>query len=92
MNKNPATYLGFTNAIIRRDLWERYPLNESFAGGGEDADWGKHWVDQGFWVIQDPAFRVYHSHNLGLIDLIGQHIGWKKMAHPSHFSPQKKNF
>ncbi|MFX0023955.1 MAG: glycosyltransferase family A protein, partial [Candidatus Hermodarchaeota archaeon] len=28
--------LGFTNAIIRRDLWEKYNLNEKFAGGGED--------------------------------------------------------
>lgn len=67
--------LGFTNAMIRRDLWERYNINEAFAGGGEDGDWAKHWVSEGFAVIHDPKFKVYHSHDLGLIDLTRQFFG-----------------
>ncbi|MDD3532340.1 MAG: glycosyltransferase family A protein [Candidatus Shapirobacteria bacterium] len=84
--------LGFTNAIIRRDLWEEYPLNEDFAGGGEDVDWAWRWLDKGYRIVREPGFVVYHSHNLGLIDLIKQYIGWKKMAKPSKFTPQKRNF
>lgn len=91
-SKNRGGILGFTNAIIRRDLWEQYPINEDFAGGGEDMDWAWHWLEKGFRIVCDPDFRVYHSHNLGLIDLIKQRIGWKKMAKPSNFTPQKRNF
>ena len=28
--------LGFTNAIVRRDLWEQYNFNEAYGNGGED--------------------------------------------------------
>ncbi len=90
-NKPHGGILGFTNAIIRRDLWEQYPLNEDFAGGGEDVDWARHWLDKGYRIVREPGFVVYHSHNLGLIDLIKQYIGWKKMAKPSKFTPQKRN-
>lgn len=83
--------LGFTNAIIRRDLWEQYKINESFAGGGEDGDWARHWVKKGLVLIHDPKFKVYHSHNLGLIDLIRQFFGWKKMRKEKEFVAQKKN-
>jgi len=84
--------LGFTNAIIRRDLWEKYPLNEDFAGGGEDVDWAWHWLDKGYLIVREPDFVVYHSHNLGLVDLIKQYVGWKKMTKPGKFTPQKRNF
>ena len=85
-------FLGFTNALIRRDLWERYPINEKFAAGGEDGDWAKHWIKRGFIIIHDPRFKVYHSHNLGLIDLIKQYLKWRKMGKPLKFNPQKRNF
>jgi hypothetical protein len=84
--------LGFTNAIIRRDLWEKYNLNEAFARGGEDNDWGKYWLAQGFVLVHDPKFKVYHSHNLGLVDEIKQHINWMKMKKPREFVAQKRNF
>ncbi len=84
--------LGFTNAIIRRDLWEEYNLNEKYAAGGEDGDWARHWVKEGYKIIHDPRFRVQHSHNLGAIAKIQQIIGWAKMAGPQKFKPQKRNF
>jgi glycosyltransferase involved in cell wall biosynthesis len=68
--------LGFTNAMIRKELWEKYNINEEFAGGGEDGDWAKHWIKEGYKIIHDPKFKVYHSHNLGLIGLIKQYVGW----------------
>lgn len=83
--------LGFTNAMIRRDLWSQYHINEAFAAGGEDGDWGRHWVARGFVLIHDPKFKVYHSHDLGAIDLIRQLLGWRRMHKENEFKPQKKN-
>ena len=34
--------MGFTNAIVRRDLWEQYNFNEEFGMGGEDGDWVRY--------------------------------------------------
>ena len=84
--------LGFTNAIIRRDLWEKYNINEKFAGGGEDHDWARHWVAKGFVIVHDPNFKVYHSHNHGLIGWAKQFWGWIKMKKEIEFIPQKRNF
>ena len=84
--------LGFTNAIIRRDLWEKYNINEKFAGGGEDHDWARFWVAKGFAIIQDPKFKVYHSHDHGLLGWVEEFIGKTKMAKEMEFKPQKRNF
>ena len=84
--------LGFTNAIIRRDLWEKYNINEKFAGGGEDHDWARHWVAKGFVIVHEPNFKVYHSHHHGLIGWLNQFIGWTKMTKEMEFKPQKRNF
>ena len=84
--------LGFTNAIIRRDLWEKRPLDMDYARGGEDGDWARYWVGQGYKIVHDPDFRVYHSHNLGLLDLLKQFYGWIKMRKPSVFVAQKNKF
>ena len=84
--------LGFTNAIIRRDLWEKYKINEKFAGGGEDHDWAKYWVAKGFVIVHDPNFKVYHSHDHGLIGWIKEFVGWTRMRKERDFKPQKRNF
>ncbi len=84
--------LGFTNAIIRRDLWEKYNLNEKFAGGGEDHDWARHWVAKGFVIVHEPNFKVYHSHHPGLKDWLTEFIIWAKMTKEMEFKPQKRSF
>ena len=84
--------LGFTNAMIRKDLWEKFNINEEFAGGGEDGDWAKHWIKKGFLIVHDPKFKVYHSHDLGFIDLVKQFIAWSKKDKPTTFKAQKNNF
>ena len=92
VNRAKMGTLGFTNAIIRKDLWEKYPLNENFGAGGEDGDWARHWLGQGMIIVHDPKFKVYHSHNLKLVDLIKQYQGWLKMARENNFVAQKRNF
>lgn len=83
--------LGATNAIIRRDLWEKHPFDEQFAYGGEDRAWAKYWVERGYKVIRDPYFRVYHSHNLGPTELLRQLFSWRLMGKPKQFQAQKNN-
>lgn len=84
--------LGFTNAIIDRNLWEKHNIDERFARGGEDLDWAKYWVRRGFVVIHDKRFRVYHSHNLGPIGQIKQLINWATLIWPRKFKAQDRNF
>lgn len=77
--------LGFTNAIIRKDLWEKRNLNEEYGSGGEDGEWADHWLKRGYIAIRDCSFSVYHSHGLGLGGLIKQWKHWKKVANPEPF-------
>ena len=80
-----AGVLGFTNAIIRRDLWEQYPINERFAGGGEDGDWVKYWFAKGYRAVKDMHFTVRHSHYLDFIGWRAQIAHWKEIAKPKPF-------
>ncbi len=80
--------LGTTNAIIRKDLWQKYNFDEKFCLGGEDNNWAKHWLNKGYVIIQDPGFRVYHSHNLSLLGLIKQLWKWHQMRRPSDIKPK----
>ncbi len=72
--------LGTTNAIIRKSLWSQYNFNDKYINGGEDGDWARHWLSKGYVIIQDPKFRVYHSHNLSLIGLIKEQCRWIGMS------------
>ncbi len=77
--------LGFTNALIRKDLWEQYPINEAFASGGEDGDWATHWMERGYVAVKDSGFTVHHSHNLGPRGWWRQWRHWKSTARPGPF-------
>ena len=72
--------LGFTNAIIRKDLWEKHPLDEAFSKGVEDVAWAIYHIKHGYKIVQDPKFRVYHSHKLSLKKLKERRKEWKKAA------------
>lgn len=85
--------LGFTNAIIRKDLYEQYPINNTFAGGGEDNDWLRHWLSKGYVAIRDMNFAVHHSHYLGVKGWIKQFQHWKGNSTPQPFAhlPYRKD-
>ncbi len=51
------------NAIIRRDLWERIPFDET-ATNIEDRLWTKAVQEHGFSVTYEPEARVYHHHGI----------------------------
>ena len=77
--------LGFTNAIIRRDLWEKYNFNEAYGLGGEDGDWVNYWFKKGYKVIKDIRFSAYHSHGLNLSGLMRQRKYWASTSTPRPF-------
>jgi len=69
--------IGNTNAIIRRDLWEKHHFDESLKVS-EDLEWSLYWKKKGYMIINDTKFSVYHAHNLGPIGLFKQEFGWHK--------------
>ncbi len=87
--------LGTTNAIIRKDLWEKYKFDENFnkGWGGEDSDWARHFIDLGYKIIHDPKFKVRHSHHLKFKDIFWQINNWIKMNSTKRTpEKQRKNF
>lgn len=92
--KRPGTgVMGTTNAIIRKDLWDKYHFNLSFANGGEDGDWIAYWMERGFVAIRDVKFTVRHSHSVGLIDYLKQYFHWRiECASPHPFKYKKHKF
>lgn len=85
IKKERMGVLGFTHAIIRRDLWEKYNFNEEFGLGGEDQDWVRHWTSKGLVVVKDKKFKVQHSHGLNLISFIRQWRNWYSVRKPQPF-------
>lgn len=81
--------LGFTNAIIRKDLWEKRNINEGYGKGGEDGEWAKYWIEKGYNIICDSKVSVYHSHGLGLLGLLSQWEHWKDTAIPGPYKKLK---
>lgn len=70
-------HLGNTNSIIRRDLWEKHKFDESLIVS-EDLEWSMYFKRKGYEIINDPRFRVNHSHHLGLLGIIKKHLEWKE--------------
>ena len=77
--------LGFTNAIVQKDLWERRLFNEEYGAGGEDQEWATYWLKNGYRAVYDRKFAVYHSHYLGLLGWIRQKQHWKGVGKPAPF-------
>lgn len=79
--------LGFTNAIIRKDLWEKHNFDEAYDAGGEDGEFAGYWMRRGYVVIRDERFTVMHSHYLGILGWWRQWRYWKSLDRPRPFRP-----
>lgn len=74
--------MGATNAIFPKALWEQHQFQERYVIGGEGAEWARYFMQQGYVLVHDPAFRVYHSHRLRLVGLIRQGFKYRAMLKP----------
>ncbi len=51
------------NSMIRRDLWEKQPFDESLTNI-EDRAWAKKIIEKGYKIIYEPEASVYHHHGI----------------------------
>ena len=72
--------LGNTNAIILKSLWKKRRYKEEYGAGGEDEEWADYWTKQGYIVIKDTKFTVYHSHKLSFVGWTAQLNEWYKAS------------
>ncbi len=85
IRKRKMGVLGFTNAIVRKKLWNERCFNEAFGAGGEDGEWAAFWFERGYAVVKDEKFTVYHSHGLRFQKLLKQWKYWKSLGSPLPF-------
>lgn len=74
--------MGATNAIFPKELWKQHEFQEQYRNGGEDAEWARYFMQRGYAMVHDPAFRVYHSHRLSLPRLVRQAFQYRAMFQP----------
>lgn len=79
--------MGFTNAIIYRELWDKHHFDEKYGSGGEDGEWADYWFNRGFKAIKDLKFTVLHSHNLSPRGHLQELKYWLSLGKPSPFKP-----
>lgn len=51
------------NSVIRRDLWERYPFDETVTNI-EDRLWAETVLANGYCILYEPEASVYHHHGI----------------------------
>ena len=54
-----------SNSAIRKNVWERFAFDETM-DFGEDIDWSKRVLNNGYKIGYEPSSRVYHSHHHSL--------------------------
>lgn len=77
--------LGFTNAIVRKDLWEKHHFDEAYGAGGEDGEWVRFWLARGYSAVKDLRFAVRHSHYLNAKQRRQQFKYWSSLKNPRPF-------
>jgi glycosyltransferase involved in cell wall biosynthesis len=80
----PGT-LGATNAAIRKSLWQVRSFDEAYEAGGEDFDWARWALGQGWRIVCDPGFTVRHSHGVGWRQMRRQIGFWVSLSRPQPF-------
>jgi len=83
---------GAVNCMVRKSVWEKHHFDEDYQLGGEDSQWAKWAINNGYKIINEPCFVIRHSHNQGLVDLTRQLILWKRMSMPSKFNLKTLRF
>ena len=85
VDKSGMGVMGFTNAIILKELWLKRQFNENYGLGGEDEEWANYWLVRGHRAVRDTKFTVRHSHGLGLYGWCRQFKYWSSTKNPQPF-------
>lgn len=92
ITKDRLGLMGATSCAFRKTLWEEHNFDEAYGAGGEDGEWGRWALSQGYTIIQDPHFLVRHSHYLTFKKTIQQQKLWRKLRKPYAFDPADLSF
>jgi len=57
------TFFHNANSAFRRDIWEKYPFDETVTNI-EDRVWGERVVSDGLNIVYEPSASVYHWHGI----------------------------
>lgn len=80
-NKPSSAAMSANCSIVKRDVWEQLGgYDERYAGGGEDAAFGRKMIDAGYLVVREPLCTVFHSHGLGLVNALKQRLHWIRIG------------
>jgi glycosyltransferase involved in cell wall biosynthesis len=84
--------MGATNCMLRRSLWETHLFDERYGKGGDDVEWA-HWaIREGYRILCDYTFAVYHSHGNDRKNLELQIAYWKSLGVPHPFRKEDLAF
>ena len=82
--------LGFTNAMVLKNLWEKHNFDERYEAGGEDGEWAGYFLNQGYEIVWDPKFAVRHAHRLrSWKNLRKQYVYWRGLDTPRKFKREE---
>ena len=59
--KPPRFFANNANSVIRKNLWQQHPFDESLLGL-EDIEWAKYWMERDYKVVYEPQAALYHIH------------------------------
>ena len=79
IKRKEGEWISTTNSIIRKDLWEKYPFDESLPEC-EDYDWSKEMISRGYKIIKDPKFNAYHLHPLTKEEYLKRKTTWDNLC------------
>jgi rhamnosyltransferase len=82
---------GTSNASARGDLIRKTLFDESFAAGGEDEEWARTMLEQGYVFVRNDDMGIHHSHYLSIANELRQMKYWFGLGKPKEFNRDKIN-
>lgn len=96
MNKKPemARFLATNNLAVPKDRFiEMGGFNGSFVhAAGEDRDFCRRWIHNGYPMVYLPDAVVFHAHNLTFTDYLCQHFTYGQGAFRYHWVTNPGHF
>ena len=71
--------LSCSNAMIRKDIWDRHKFKEELGLGGEDVEMAHCILKDKYNLLKVPKLLVRHSHGSGLRKFIQEFKAWRVM-------------
>lgn len=71
--------LSCSNAMLRKDIWEKHKFKEELGAGGEDVEMANCILDDGYKIIKAPKLLVRHSHGSNIKAFIKEFKAWRLM-------------